>query len=119
MLEFVTSFVVFTLIAAVSPQILPGVKVKGIEAAALVALVFGILNLLIGWLLGRVIGLVTLPFTCLTLGLFAFFIPMIVNTILLKITDALLDSFDLEGWGPAFGMGFLFGLGSLLAKLVT
>lgn len=119
MTHLIVSFIVFTVIALVSPQILPGIKVKGLGTAALVALVFGVLNLVIGWLLGFVVGLVVLPFTCLTLGLFAFLIPMIVNAILLKITDVVLESFEIKGWGPALGMGLLFGLGSLLVRALS
>ena len=119
MTHLIVSFIVFTGIALVSPHILPGIKVKGIESAALVAVVFGLLNLVLGWLLTRVIGLVSLPFTCLTLGLFALLIPMIVNSILLKITDVVLESFEIKGWGPAFGMGLLFGLGSLLVRVLS
>lgn len=119
MTHLITSFVVYTLIALVSPQILPGVKVKGVETAALVAIVFGILNLLIGWILSGALSLLTLPLTCLTLGLFSLVIPTIVNAILLKITDSLLVSFEIKGWWPAFGMGLLFGLGSLLVRVLT
>lgn len=119
MFLILVSLVVFTLIALVSPRIVPGIKVKGVEAAILVAAIFVVLNIVIGWLLTPVIKLVALPLTCLTLGLFRFLIPMIVNAILLKITDAILDSFELEGWGPAFVMGLLFGLGNLLVSFLS
>ncbi len=119
MTHLIVSFVVFTLIALLSPQILPGIKVKGIGAAALVAIVFGLLNLLIGWILKSVLGFLTLPLTCLTLGLFSLLIPTIVNAILLKITDAFLEPFELKGWWPALGMGLLFGLGSLLVRALS
>ena len=80
------------------------------------AVVFGLLNLLIGWLLGFVIGVVSLPLTCLTLGLFGFLVPVIVNAILLKLTDVLLAPFELKGWLPAFGMALLFGIGSVVIR---
>ena len=110
-------FLIFTAIAAVSPQILPGVKVKGIGAAASVALIFGLLNLLFGWILGLAVKLVTLPLACLTFGIFWVLIPMLVNAVLLKVTDAFLDPFELDGWWPALGMGLLFGLASLVANI--
>jgi len=119
MTHLIVSFVVYTLIAFLSPQILPGVKVKGIETAALVAFVFGVLNLLIGWILGGILSLLTLPLTCLTLGLFSLVIPTLVNAVLLKITDAFLEPFELKGWWPALGMGLLFGLGSLLVRALS
>jgi len=112
-------FIVFTFIALISPQIFRGIKMRGVGAAAAVAIVFGILNVLIGWLLKLVISLVSLPLTILTLGLFLLLIPTLVNAILLKIADAILDSFDIKGWWPAFGMGFLFALGGWLIRQLT
>ncbi|MEE8523690.1 MAG: phage holin family protein, partial [Thermoanaerobaculia bacterium] len=79
--------IVFTFIAFISPQIFRGIKVRGVGAAVTVAVVFGILNVLIGWLLKLVIGLLSFPLTVLTLGLFLLLIPTLVNAILLKITD--------------------------------
>ena len=110
----IAQFIVFTAIAFVSPRLIPGVKVRGIGAALLVALVFGLLNLLIGWLLTSVITLLSLPFVILSLGLFRLVIPTIIFAVLLKITDALLESFELKGWWPALAMGFLFSVGNFL-----
>lgn len=112
MMQLILSFVLLTVVALVSPMILPGVKVKGLSAALLVALVFGILNLLIGWLL----NLFLIPLGCLPDILLIILVPTIVNTVLLKITDMLLDPFELKGWWPALGMGCLLGLANLLAK---
>ncbi len=114
MLNLLVQFIVFTAIAAISPQISPGIKVRGSGAAAAVALVFGLLNILIGWLLGVILGFLTAPLNWLTLGLFSIVLTTVINAILLKITDAVLEPFELDGWGPAFIMGFLFALGSLV-----
>ena len=105
-------FVVFTLIAFISPQIIPGIKVKGLGAAAAIALVFGLLNLLIGWLLKFILNL-------LTLWLLEFIVPTVINTLLLRLTDAAIEPFRLDGWLPALGMGFLFALGGWLAGTIT
>jgi len=118
MLELLIKFVIFTAIAAISPQLIPGIKVKGLGAAASVALVFGILNLLFGWVLGFLVKAISLPLACLTFGIFWLLVPMLVNAILLKVTDLLLEAFELEGWWPALGMGLLFALGGLLARAV-
>lgn len=108
-------FVLLTIVALVTPQVLPGAKVKGLSTAALIALVFALLNLVVGWLLSILITILSLPFVVLTLGLFLLVIPTIVNAVLLKITDAVLDQFELEGWLPAFGMGFFFALAGFVA----
>ncbi len=115
----ITKLIIFTLIALISPHLFPGIKVKGVGAAFGVAIVFGILNVLIGWLVTLLIAVFSLPLIIVTLGCFAIFIPMILNAILLKITAEILDLyFRIDGWLPAFGMGFLFALGGLLAGRV-
>ena len=114
--EWVFEFLVFTAIAFVTPHIVPGVKVRGIGSAVLVALVFGVLNFLVGWILTFVITMLSLPLTCLSLGLFNLVIPTLVFAALLKVTDALLESFELKGWWPALAMGLLFSLGSFVAQ---
>jgi putative membrane protein len=111
--------VIYTAIAFVSPRIVPGVKVRGIGSAVLVALVFGLLNFLVGWLLTLVVTVLSLPLTCLSLGLFKLLIPTLVFAALLKITDAVLESFELEGWWPALAMGLLFSLGSFLTHYLA
>lgn len=112
----ILKFIVFTLIALVTPKVLPTIKVKGLGSAVVVAIVFGLLNLLLGWLLRFVVGIITIPFVIITLGLFSFLIPTIINAILLKLTDALLDSFEIKGWLPAFIMGFFFAVGGYVAE---
>jgi putative membrane protein len=112
-------FIIFTAIALISPQVFRGIQVRGVGAAAGVALVFALLNLLIGWLITFLVTLLSLPFIILSLGLFMLVIPTLINAILLRLTDALLDSFHLDGWLPAFAMGFLFALGGLLASSLS
>lgn len=115
----VATLIVLTAVALITPQILPGVKVKGIGSALLVAVVFALLNLLLGWLLHLVFSLLALPLVLLTLGLFSIVVTAFVNALLLKLTDALLDSFEIKGWWPAIGMGLLFALGAQLAKVLS
>jgi putative membrane protein len=119
MISILISFIAYTLIAFVSSQIIPGIKIKGFGAAALVAFVFGVLNLLLGWLLTFLLTAITLPLACLTFGLFWFLVPLIVNAILLKITDVVLEPFELKGWLPAFAMSLLFVLGGSLIRWLS
>jgi putative membrane protein len=76
---------------------LPGFSVKGFWGAIKVAAVFGILNFLIGWLIYAILGVASLG-----LGfVFAIVTRTIVNTILLKLTDELSDSLEINGLAPA------------------
>ena len=62
-------------------------------ALLLTAIVFGLLNTIIK----PVLILFTLPINVLTLGLFT----IVINAIILKLTDCWMDSFHLEGFGIA------------------
>lgn len=106
-------------IAATAPQVFPGIKVRSIGTAALIAVVFAMFNFFLGWFLTFVVTLVSIPAILLTLGAFAIFIPTFVNAILLRLTDALLEDFELSGWAPAVGMGFLFSLGGWAADKIA
>ena len=73
-------------------RFLPGVEVKGWKTAVIVALVFSVLNFALSWLLHL---LLIVP-VVLTLGLLFFFVPFIVNTALLWLTDKLIGDFEIK-----------------------
>lgn len=114
-----TKLLILFAVAALAPRIIPGVKVKRLATAALIAVVFAAFNFLFGWLLGLVVTLLSLPAIIVTLGLFVLVIPTIVNTILVKLTDMVLDDFEIKGWWPALGMGLLFGVGVWLGDVIV
>ena len=67
---------------AITSWLLSGMSVSGgVFAYLWIALLFGIINAI----LGTILRILTLPLTVLTLGLFS----IIVNAVLLQITDAL------------------------------
>lgn len=105
-------------VAAIAPQIFPGIKVKSLGTAALVAVVFAMVNFFLGWLLTLLVTLVSIPAIILTLGAFTIFIPTLVNAVLLRLVDGMLDDFELSGWAPAIGMGLLFALGGWAANAI-
>jgi uncharacterized membrane protein YvlD (DUF360 family) len=72
-------------------RVLPSVRIRTAGTAIVVALTFCILNFFLGWLIQ---ALLFVP-AILTLGLLFFFIPLIVNTVLLWATDKLITSFEI------------------------
>jgi len=62
---------------------------------------------------------VSIPAIILTLGAFTVVIPTLVNAVLLRVVDALLEDFELSGWVAALGMGLLFALGGWAASAIT
>jgi putative membrane protein len=73
-------------------RLLPDVQIKGVGNAVLISVVFSVLNLLLGLALKALLFLPAL----LTFGLLFFFIPFIVNTVILWLTDKLLDRFEIK-----------------------
>lgn len=73
-------------------RFLPDVRVKGAGTAIVVAVVFSVLNFLLGWLIHVALFVPAL----LTLGLLFFFIPFIVNTVMLWLTDKVIASFEIR-----------------------
>jgi putative membrane protein len=73
-------------------RFLPDVEVKGVGTAVVVSVVFSVLNFLLGWVIHAVLFVPAL----LTLGLLFLFIPFIVNTAMLWLTDKLIAAFEIK-----------------------
>ena len=73
-------------------RFLPDVEVKGFGTAVIVSVVFSVLNFFLGWLIYVALFVPAL----LTLGLLFLFIPFIVNTAMLWLTDKLIDAFEIK-----------------------
>jgi putative membrane protein len=76
-------------------RFVPGVRVDSIGTAVVVAVVFSVLNFFLGWLLRAALFVPAL----FTLGILFLFVPFIVNTVLLWLTDKLLASFEIRTMG--------------------
>lgn len=76
-------------------KLISSIKLKGVGSAFLATFVLGALNAT----LLRVLWIVTIPFTLLTLGLFLF----VLNGAMLKLTAALVKGFRVDGWWSAIG----------------
>lgn len=79
-------------------RIFSTVKIKSVASALVVAIVFSVLNVLLGWLI-RVALFVP---AILTLGVLFLFVPFIVNAAMLWLTDKFLGSFEIETAGALF-----------------
>ena len=87
---------------------LPAVHIRKPVTALVVAVVYSLVNFLIGWLL----RFVSLPLTFLTFGLFNF----VINAVLLWITDKLIRDFKIDGFGWTLVAAVLISLGNTLGR---
>jgi len=86
---------VLTLTVLALARLLPGVHIRSMGSAIVVAIVFSLLDFFLGWLV-RVFLFIP---AILTLGLLFLIMPFIVNTILLWLTDKMLRAFEIDSFG--------------------
>ena len=110
------SFLLTWLLAIVSllitAYLVPGVVIDSIPAAAVAAIVMGLVNAIVK----PIITLLTLPLTILTLGLFL----LVVNGISLSMVGFFTPGVTVEGFWPAvIGAIVLSLVSSLIGKFVN
>lgn len=110
--QLIIVWLVVAVAIAITASLVPSVEIDGGFFALLgVALVFGLVNAIIGPLL----RLISLPLTLMTFGLFA----LVINAALLAITAGLTDSLDVGGFFGAVLAALLISvLTSMLLFLV-
>ena len=81
---------------------LPGIRIRGIGTAVLVAVVYSTINFFAGWLL----VILSLPLMIVTFGLFKF----VINAFLLWITDKMMEDFKINSFGTTLVAAFLITL---------
>lgn len=111
-------FIAWLTIAAglwVADRLLDGFKVKGgIVDFLIVAALFGILNVALGWLIFGVLGVASLG-----LGfVFAFITRLVVAALLLKLADAITDKLQIRSFGVAFAAAFIMALTGIAADWI-
>jgi putative membrane protein len=92
----------------VASRLVPGMQIEGTGTLILAAFLLGFVNAVVR----PVLVLLTLPVTLVTLGLFL----LVVNAAMLSLVAALLDGFQLAGFGSAVLGSIVVGLVSWLAS---
>lgn len=113
MLNWLLGWLVLSVSIYLIALIFPGIKVRGFKNAIGVAAVYSLLN----FLLFRVLIFITFPLLILkylTLGLFG----ILINAVLLLITDKVLDGFEVRSFGAACVAAAGISLVNLVLHLV-
>ena len=87
-----------------------GVKVDDLGSLAMATIVIGLVNSLVR----PVVMLLTLPLTCMTLGLFG----VVVNAVLFAATEAFVPGFHTDFLGAVIGSALMGIISSLLSNLL-
>jgi len=88
-MQFLLKILLLSAAVFIVSSVLPTIKIKNYWTAVVVAIVYSVINFLVGWLL----MLLSLPFIVITFGLFIF----VVNAFMLWLTDKLIDDFEIQG----------------------
>ena len=101
----VTAGILYALASA-----LPGVRLKSYGTAVVVALVYGLLNYLLYWL----IALVAFIPMLLSFGLFG----LVINGFLLWLTDRLIDDFEIDSLRTTLIMAVLLTVSKFVLRVL-
>jgi len=88
-MHYLWNFLLLSAAVFIVANVMPGIKIKNIWTTLWVALVYSLINFLVGWLL----RFFALPFIYITFGLFTF----VINAAMLWLTDHVLDDFEIDG----------------------
>jgi putative membrane protein len=92
-MRYLISFLINAGVLFAMPYIIPAFKVANIQAALIAAVVIGLLNTIVR----PILGILTLPITVLTLGLFL----LVLNGFMFWIADKLIDGITIQNFGWA------------------
>ncbi|MES2389223.1 MAG: phage holin family protein [Bacteroidota bacterium] len=102
MISFIIQLILSGVAVFLSAKLLPGVHVSGLGTAIGVSIVLGFLNAVVR----PVLTLLTLPITIVTLGFFW----LVLNVLMVYITDALFSGFKVDGFWWALMFSFILSL---------
>lgn len=106
MIHLILHFVLLGVVVYAIARNMQGIYVADYGTALGVAVVYGLINIT----LGTVFKILTLPLIVLTLGLFL----LVINTLMLRLTDALFDEFEIDSLGTTFVAAVLITLADTL-----
>ncbi|MCA9541381.1 MAG: phage holin family protein [Myxococcales bacterium] len=120
MTELLIKWAAYAGVLVLGAGLMPTVKIRSWGAAFGAAALFGVANVLLGWLITFLVKVLLFLPMILTLGLAWFLVPIVVNMILLKLADnASGDGVRIESFGGLFGLATLVSLtGFALTKLM-
>lgn len=106
-MHFIINLLISAVVVFIIAYIMPSVTIKNFGTAIIVAILIGLLNATIGFLL-------RLPLNILTLGILSFVVRLIVTAVVIKIVDKIVGGFEVKGFMPAIVMAIAMALAGTL-----
>jgi putative membrane protein len=108
MFRAIIHWVLSAIALMVVTQIVPGFYINDVQSALIAALVIGVLNATLGF----IIKVITFPFAILTFGIFLLFI----NAAMILLAAKIVSGFVVYGWVPAFWAAAVLAVLGLLIR---
>jgi putative membrane protein len=103
----IINWLISAVAVVVAGKLIPGVEVRNFGSALFAAVIIGLVNATLGW----VLTILTIPLTLITFGLFL----LVLNAILFWIASALVPGLTVRSfWSALFGALVLSIVGSVL-----
>ncbi len=109
-MTLILSFLFKSLAVFIVAKMLPGIYIKNFGTAVLVAVIYSVINLV----LGKILFFLAFPVILITFGLFAF----IINAFLLWITDKMIKDFEIDNFGITILAAFLITVSDKLLNWI-
>jgi putative membrane protein len=109
MTNLLLNWLLSTVALLIVTRIVPGFEISSFWVALLAAVVVGVINATIGFIL----KILTFPLTIVTLGLFWF----VVNALMLKLAAGLVPGFRIVGFIPALLAAVVLSIINLLFRI--
>ena len=111
MFRAIIHWVLSAIALMITTNVVPGFYVNDIQAALVAALVIGVLNATLGF----VLKVITFPFAILTFGIFL----LLINAAMILLASKFVTGFVVYGWVPAFWAALVLAvLGMLINSLM-
>jgi putative membrane protein len=110
-MRLLLNWILSALAVIIVSKIVPGFIVTGFVAALIAALVIGLVNATLGF----VVKVITFPLTVLTLGIFW----LIINAIMLELASVFVPGFHIRSFGAAFWGAIVLSLVNMLLKWIA
>ncbi len=109
-MDFVIHILVNAVLLFLVGRLVSGIEVRDGKSAIFGAIVFGLANASVG----KLLLLLTLPITFLTLGLFM----LVIKALMLMLASAFVDGFDVEDFWSAFVGAIAFAVMNVLVGVL-
>jgi putative membrane protein len=102
-MHFLINLLLSALVLFAAAYIMPQVTLRNYGTAIIAALLIGLLNATVGFLL-------RLPINIVTLGLISFLVRLLVTAVIIKLVDKLMSGFEVKGFTPAIVLAIIVAL---------